>query len=454
VSLSPSEIELWHMLERLIPPGDSLLSFVPLLSPEFMKANHARPLADLLARTEKEPVRAVVSMPPRHSKTETILHGIVWLLMRNPKWKIMYVGYNVEFAESKSRRIRELAQRAGIRIRTDARRLGEWITEAGGGVLATGIGGALTGHGCNVLIVDDYTKNREEAESRLIRDRNWEWLLSTALTRIEPGGSAIVNGTRWHQDDLHGRLITQEGVKWEYVNLPALDDVGQALWKERWPAEVLDQIRLQLTEYEFHALYQGQPRPKGGRLFREPVRYQFPDVEGARFVISVDPAATEKSSADYSVAMVACAKGIGTEQTMDIIEVQRTQVEIPKLVAQLVALQKKWKCPVAVEAVGGFKAVPQMLRAIDPAIRILPVELNGDKFTRALAVAAAWNNGRVRLPQSAPWVNEYLQEITSFTGVKDRHDDQVDATSHAFNTISRMAPTIPRGAYPLALPFG
>jgi hypothetical protein len=157
-------------------------------------------------------VRACVSVPPRHAKTETVLHGIAWLLRRHPDWPVAYVSYAADIARSKSRQARDYAARAGVTLRDDSAALHEWRTPAGGGLLATGVGGPLTGHGVRLLIVDDPFKNRSEADSPTVRETVHGWFTSTAMTRVEPGGSVLVVHTRWHPDDLIGRLLRGDRV--------------------------------------------------------------------------------------------------------------------------------------------------------------------------------------------------------------------------------------------------
>lgn len=435
-SLTREDIELWLRLESEAG-ADGLLGFIPLLSPKFSAPTHLRPIADLLTRVEHEAVRACVSVPPRHAKTETLLHAIAWILLRHPDWTIAYCGHTTEFAESKSRRARDLAKSAGVQIRSDAYRLGEWRTVQGGGLLAVGIGGPLTGHGAHLIFIDDPHKNREEAESPLARQRTHEWFTSVATTRLEPGGSIIVVHTKWHADDLIGRLSQDKESHWNTINLPAINADGEALWPERFSKETLQGIRKEVGEYDWASLYLGQPRPKGGQLFHEPIFYTAPNLENARLVIACDPAATEKTTADYSAIVVLAARRQDAKTIMtDVVEVWRGQVEIPKLVQKLTLIQQKYNAPIVVEAVGGFKAVPQMLKQVNPNIRLLPLKLGGDKFTRALPAAAAWNEGLIRVPQQAPWLDDFLFEVTSFTGVKDKHDDQVDALAHAFSALS------------------
>lgn len=266
----------------------ALPQWIPTLSPRYASPLHLEPLTRRLEAARKEPLRLVVSTPPRHAKTETLLHSIAWWLAKDPRLTIAYVAYASDLARSKSRKARLLAQTAGIQLADDAGRLEEWRTKAGGGLLATGIGGALTGHGVDILIVDDPIKNRVEAESAAQRDRVWEWFTDVAYTRLEPKGSAIVVQTRWHPDDLSGRLL--ESGRWEGIKLPAIDGEGKALWPERWPVETLQQTRIQVGEYTWASLYQGEPRSRGGSVFGDvsmPSGSSAPLCSGARAALAL-----------------------------------------------------------------------------------------------------------------------------------------------------------------------
>jgi hypothetical protein len=240
---------------------------VPRITPAFRAPVHLAPLLATVAAVERGPVRACLSVPPRHSKTETVLHAIAWLLARHPDWTIGYVSYAADIARSKSRQARDYAARAGLSLRDDSAALHEWRTPEGGGLLATGVGGPLTGHGVRVLIVDDPFKNREEADSALVREKVHAWFTSTAMTRVEPGGSVLVVHTRWHRDDLIGRLSRDTETPWQVTNLPALDSDGAALWPARWSADDLARRRAEVGEYDWASLYQGHPVAKKGRVY-------------------------------------------------------------------------------------------------------------------------------------------------------------------------------------------
>lgn len=421
-----------------------LLDFVPALTPKWKRPAHLARMVELIERAEREPVFACFSVPPRHAKTETLLHAIVRTLIREPGISTCYASYGATFAEGKSRLARDYAANAGLGLRRDAGAMHEWIATNGSSVCAVGRGGPMTGRGFGRLFIDDPLKNREEAESKLIRDRCWEWFTSTALTRLEPNGSAFVTATRWHDDDMIGRLEKEaakfqetqgeEGHPWEIVSLPALDDAGNALWPERYTATQLGRIRAKVGEYDWHSLYQQQPRPRGSRVFGVPHRYELVDLSGARLVIGVDVAITSRTRSNWTVACVLAVRGYGAEMTADVIEVVRMQAELPEVCRRLRSLQATYCAPLVVEASGVGRAVPQTMRDVDPGLDVVGVEVTADKFTRAQPYAAAWNTGRVRVrarPDAA--TAEFIRVHGGFTGVGDREDDDVDAGAHAWN---------------------
>lgn len=460
-ALTAEEFELWQHLEGL-DGADSILDFVPFITPVYSRPSHLRPLADLFHRAElahtcgAPVVRGLVSTPPRHAKTETILHAAARFISRHPEKTVGYATYAADLAHSKSRKCREIAERAGVRLRRDSHAAKEWRTIQGGGMLAAGVCGGWTGHGVDLLIIDDPIKNRLEAESEIRQNAIHEWATSSAFTRVEPGGSIIVNMTRWVAADLIGRLESdEEGLPWETVNLPAITytrdeedhelQIEHALWNDRWPLDQLHLKRRLVGEYDWASLFMGAPRPRGGYLFREPAVYKFAQLAGARVAMACDPAASAKNSADYSAIVVVAAIGTGIEQKVFVMDAWRGQVEIPDLVTRLVTIQKKWGAPCFIESTGGFKAVAQSLRHINPALRVVEITPLGDKFTRALPCSAAWNDQRVLLPETGDWLLDFKREVCNFTGKGDKHDDQVDALAHAFNAVDQRVAPAKRG---------
>ena len=414
-----------------------LLDFVPRLTPRWERPDHLAPVAELFERAERgEEVFAVVSAPPRHGKTELLLHAVPWLLARHPEWAVGYSTYAADLARSKSRLARDYALRAGVELRPDSTALHEWRTPAGGGLLAAGVGGPLTGHGLNLGVIDDPHKNRVEAESKTIRDHVHEWLTSTFLTRLEPGASAILFMARWHEDDLAGRLSRDSDHKWEVVNLPAVDDAGRPLWGSRWSLERLERRRRLVGAYDWASLYQGQPRPRGGAVFEGVYFYDAPPREAYRLAIGVDLAYTKKTSADFSVYVVVARCG----ELFYMLDVVRVQARAPAFAGRLAVVRGvypwapcRWYCT------GAELGVADLVNDAHKKIRLEALATTGDKFVRAQPTAALWNAGRVLLPREAPWLEDFVSELVGFTGLDDDHDDQVDALAAAVDALPDVA---------------
>jgi predicted phage terminase large subunit-like protein len=378
---------------------------------------HVRRIAASVERVaNRDELRLVIAMPPRHGKTETLLRAFAWLLSREPSSTMAYATYGADLARSKSRSARRYARDAGVQLAHDSASVTEWRTQAGGGLLATGAGGPLTGQGINrLLVIDDPIKNRQEAESALIRDRTWDWFTDVAFTRLEPGASAIVVATRWHPDDLSGRLIADG---WDSIVLPAINEREEALWPTRYPLERLRDIERQVGVYTWASLYQGSPRPRGGAVFQDAWYYDELPPDPFREAIGVDFAYTAKSHADYSVAV----RGRAIGDTLYLTHVYRAQVEMPAFAAHL----KAQAGTRMLARIGGTeKGIVDFLRR--DGIRVDTIPASTDKHAFAQPLAAAWNTGRVLLPRHAPWVPTLLDEVLSFTGVNDAHDDIVDA---------------------------
>lgn len=417
-----------------VRPREGLLDFVPRMNPRYKAPHHLEPLVEQLERSWVEPVRVTACAPPRHAKTETVLMFIALTLLLYPAKTIGYVTYEAHVAESKSRKGRQLARDAGVQLAMDANRLGEWRTPQGGGVLATGIGGPLTSHGIDILLVDDPYKNRVDAESAAYRRMATDWWNDVAETRIEPGGSAFVFHTRWHTDDLIAHVHstdTEESKQWKHVWLPAISNAGLALWPERWPLAALLKKRTAVGEYTWASLYQGLPRPRGSKVFGDLHYYDELPKRGYREAFGLDLAYTAKTQSDWSI-LVRLFECQGYWYVVDVV---RCQVAAPEFAAKLKIIQQPNP-----DATMRWYASGTEIGSAD-FIRRLGVNLHarnatGDKFQRAQPVAAAWNAGRVLLPRNAPWLAAFVEVISTFTGVNDAVDDDVDALSAAFDSLN------------------
>jgi predicted phage terminase large subunit-like protein len=442
--LTPEQRARLLELAKRIGPAEGLDAFIRRISPHHPPPRHYPILIEQFERARWDRrVRVCISIPPRHGKTELVKHAIPWWLSASPRDVCAYATYSDRKAWSTSRDIRALAEVAGMRLAADAANVSEWRTPAGGGLLSMGVGAGLTGHGISgLMVVDDPFKNNEEAQSTVYRDKIADWFDSVVMTRLE-GAAVFVIHTRWHEDDLIGRVAKRKG--WLVINLPAIaeeqDPIGRApnelLWPERRDLQLAIRESKASNAFTFAALYQGRPRPRGGTVFAAPHYYDpaSTNFEGCRFVLAADPAASTKTSADFSAAVVLSVRGDGIDRKAYVRKVYREQVSIPQFAQDLLALQAAYgQTAINVEAVGGFKAIPQMLKAIRPNLRVNEIQPMGDKLTRAQPVASAWNEARVLVPSDAPaWLGPFLDEIEKFTGVNDAHDDQVDALAHAWN---------------------
>jgi predicted phage terminase large subunit-like protein len=427
------------------------MEYIPAATPAWLKPEHLAPLVRLLAEARHREVRALISVPPQFGKSQTVLHGCVKWFEEDPSDKIIYSSYNQDIANSQSRTARDIATRVRLPLRDDAAAVELWMTAAGGAFRAAGVGAGITGFPGKKIVFDDPYKNREEAESPAVRQKVWDHYSSTLETRLHPGGSFFVVHTRWTTDDLIGVLSQQRNrdgkQRWEVVNLPAVLPSGAALWPEGRPLEWLYDKRDGMSDYDWWALWMGDPRPRGRTLFRAPHFYEPSERprSGFRIVIGADFAYSVKKRSDYSVAVVMLAVGHGESAVYYVIDVVRVQVEAPEFHAKLNELSKTWSAPVFAYIGGGAEKgiVDFMEERIDG--RVLPIEVvstSADKYTRAQPAARAWNQGRILLPAGMPWLQDFTHEVTNFTG-SDKHDDQVDALVGAFDKLASYLPPAP-----------
>jgi predicted phage terminase large subunit-like protein len=402
---------------------EGLLGFIPKVSPELSPPRHLQPLVDLIESTLERPRKIVVSTPPQHGKTETCTHGLAWLIKQNPARRHAYATYETGRAQQVSQRTREICTAAGIST-SGSRKL--WRFPGGGSVFATGVDGPLTGQPVDgLLLIDDPVKNRAEAESSTYRARADDWLKSVARTRMHPSASCIVVHTRWHPDDLAGRLIDRG---WEKIQLPAIDEHGKPLWPEGRPLSFLEEMRADIGEYEWASLFQCVPRARGAAVFGDSHLFELAklNLTGFRFALGVDTAYTAKKTADWSVALVLAESG----GLYYVIEVVRVQTKTPQFNSIIAALKKKW----------GIRRTRWYTNTVEQGVAdmidVTSKLAKEDKFVRAQPVSAAWNAGKVLVPRDQPWANLFTSEIVSFTGVDDDHDDQVDALAAAYDELA------------------
>ncbi len=416
-------------------------------------------LLDLAARRI---TRLLVTAPPRHGKSALLSHYFpAWYLGTHPTHRVMLTSYEADFAASWGRKARDVLAEwgphlYGVHVREDSSAAYRWDLHARpGGMTTAGAGGALTGRGSDLLLIDDPVKNAEEALSPVQRDHLWDWYQSTAYTRLEPGAAIALTMTRWHENDLAGRILAQAaaaGETWDVVTLPALADapddplgraLGEPLWPERFDVPALERIRGTLQDgFWWHALYQQRPTPAAGTTFQAPwFQLRYPSLESLpplrTIVQSVDSAFTTGVASDWSVIATWGTDG----RRCYLLGLWRGRVEYPGLIRAIQDTYAQWHAvPPGVSAVlierkaSGISAL-QTLR-VETHLPVVGVEPEGSKVWRAEQVSPLIQGERVLLPESAPWLADWLDEHLRFP--RGAHDDCVDTTTQALHYLRRV----------------
>lgn len=492
-----------HLL-KLKDAESNFLGFVKVVEPTFTLAPFQLDLIDKLDKLEKgiledkegRPARnLLVTMPPRHAKStfSTVLFP-AYFMARNPSRYILSCSYNAMLAADFGRQVRDRA--SGVEVQQafpdfkmsgDSRAADVWRTEMGGAYFGVGIGGTTTGRPANLLIVDDPFKSREDAESATQRNKIWDFYTAALSTRLQPDGqgqtpSQIIILTRWHPDDLAGRLMRTQDWKeglWMHLDYPAIKTVGGekvsrrslakdhpmyvdagelsklapgkrfiqeeeevALWPERFPLDELKR-RQRLNPRDFASLYQQQPYIEGGNILKSEWWRYFPeDLNPTNFqtvIIAADTAFKKTETADYSVAIVA---GLTTEGDIYIVDVHRGRWDYPELRQKLININATWRGrglrALYIEDKASGQSIIQDLRR-ESGIAVVPYKVVNDKVSRINGITPLIQGGRVHLPEKATWLDEFVEECVSFPSGK--HDDQVDALSMAVDVLSRQSIT-------------
>jgi predicted phage terminase large subunit-like protein len=386
----------------------------------------------------------MIFMPPRHTKTETVtVRYSAFRLEIDPTMNIILGSYNQHLANRFSRKIKRVVENR-VEISKDRNAVEEWETEAGGGFRAVGVGGGITGFGADLILIDDPVKSRDEAESKIFRDKCWDWFNDDLYTRLEPDASIILTMTRWHEDDLAGRLIREMedgGEHWDIVKLPAVaekDDpmgraVGEPLCPARYDMDALTRIRAK-GERSFEALYQQRPTPKEG-LFFHVDKLEVVDacpVEGQK-TRAWDKAATA-GGGDWSVGARMHQTSDGIFYIEDIVRGQWDTGTRDRTIRQTAELDGQLVKQIGEQEPGsGGKESAENFIKLLAGFTVANVIATNAKEIRADPFSSQLNAGNVKLVRGA-WNKTFIEELRAFPN--GRHDDQVDAASMAFNDLN------------------
>jgi predicted phage terminase large subunit-like protein len=389
--------------------------------------------------------RLMVTMPPRHGKSELCSKYFpAWYLGTHPEDRIILTSYEADFAATWGQKVRDIFDEHkeifGVNINDRSAARNRWdIAGHRGGMGTAGVGGPITGKGAEIAIIDDPVKNAEQANSPTFREKAKEWYKSTLYTRLTPSGKIILIQTRWHEDDLGGWLIEESDDNWTVIDLPAIamedGDVlgrnpGDALWPEMWPIPKLMQRKQELGEYWFSAMYQQQPQPlEGGILKRDWLQYYDKLPGSATNHVTYtgwDLAISTKETADYT-----CSCTIRVDQNTGhiyIVDWTRDHIDFPAQQKMVPQVQNRWGAAlIGIEDNAYQAALPQSLRGLR-----LPIKTRTaikDKVTKITSTFTLFEQGIVHLPQDHPLLGEFENEYMMFpTG---KHDDILDATEMA-----------------------
>lgn len=425
----------------------------------------------LLDVAEGRITRLLITMPPRHGKSEfASKYFPAWFLGRFPDKKIILASYEADFASQWGRKVRDLLEQFGDRffgvsIRRDSKAANRWeIMDYAGGMQTAGVGGAITGKGADVLIIDDPVKDSEQANSEVYREKTWEWYTSTAYTRLEPGGAVILIQTRWHEDDLAGRILDQArktGEPWITVNLPAIAgeqdelgrDPGEPLWPERYNLGDLNRIRGTQGSYQFGALYQQSPVAPAGNVFKRSwfqywkngddnfyrlgASCRSVDKKRCRRFGTVDLAFSLKKEADYTVI---AAWAVTPQCDLILLDFHRERMEGPALQRSIRAMVEKHDLDyMGIEKVLGQSLVVHGARLDGLTVRSLIADT--DKLTRSIPAQVRMEAGQIFFPTNHPDLEVWEQELLTFP--RGTHDDCVDVLSYAAADVQRFGPPAP-----------
>jgi len=409
--------------------------------------HHLMIFLELEKVTRGECKRLMIFMPPRHGKSEIVTkHYPVWRLERDKKLNVVLASYNQTLANRFSRNIRKLAL-TRMELSKDRKAASEWETRDGGGLRAVGVGGGITGYGGGLIIIDDPVKSRADAESQAKRDRMWEWFTDDIYTRLTPDGAIVIIQTRWHEDDLAGRILEQieSGTigEWRVINLPAIAEAndpmgreeGAALWPERYDLDSLKATRQMIGNYSFQSLYQQSPIARDGEIFRREWFNRVVD-EAPKYLSwfrGYDLAISTKTSADRTASF---RIALDNEGTLYIADGFRDRIDYPAQRRYLMERVKTERDTIHIveDAMHGRALVQDIKRELGPhAPRLRTARVTADKFSRALQWSPLAEARKIVLVRGA-WNEAFIDEMCSFP--KSRNDDQADAVSLAYEHLT------------------
>lgn len=417
---------------------------------------------------EKKSPRLIIEVPPRHGKSELVSRMFpAWFLGRNPEMEVIAASHTTSLSMDFSRKVRGIFRSDSFatvftdaRMSDDSQAAEHWRTTRGGGYTAVGVGSAVVGKGAHILCVDDPVAGAEDAESFKSRETVKNWYQTEAYTRLAPGGGVLIIMQRWHDEDLAGWLLNRaakgDGEPWRVVRFPAIAEEdeqyrrkGEALHPERYPIELLEGIRRNMTPRQWEALYQQNPVPDTGSYFlREYFNFYAPEdlppLDTMNVYSTWDLAIGTKEQNDYTAGFTV---GLTRNQDIYILDHNHGRWPAMEIVERVLDDQKRWGAQIVgmekghIQMTLGPFMTKRMAERRQMGFLLHPLAVGRrDKQARARSIQGRMQQGKVFWPARAPWLSDVQRELMRFPN--GAHDDRADALGHLGLLLDEMVPTV------------
>jgi len=429
---------------------EHFMPFVQEMWAAFISGRHHKIMADAFERVACGDLkRLIINMPPRHTKSEFASYLFpAWFLGKYPEKKIIQTAHTAELAVGFGRKVRNIVNTPEYqsifptKLSADSKAAGRWNTNKGGDYFAIGVGGAVTGKGADVLIIDDPHSEQEAMQNNpAVYDRVFDWYNAGPRQRLQPGGSIVIVMTRWSKKDLTGQILNnaskRETDEWEVIEFPALMPSGKPLWEEFWSQKELEAIKQELPVSKWEAQYQQNPTSEEGAIIKREMWkiWEGDEPPVCEYIIQSWDTAFEKSTrADYSACTTWGVFRKENEQGeyinhIILLEALKDRMEFPELKRKAYEKYKEWNPDTLIieKKAAGAPLVYEMRQMGIPVQEYTPSKGN-DKIARVNAISDLFSSGYVWCPQTR-WADEVMEECASFPN--GDHDDLVDSTSQA-----------------------
>ena len=433
--------------------ASDFMAYVNYVWPSFIHGRHHEKMARAFERVARGEVkRLIINMPPRHTKSEFASYLLPsWFLGMYPGKKIIQTSHTAELAVGFGRKVRNLVDSDAykdifpdVALQSDSKAAGRWATNYGGDYFAIGVGGAVTGKGADLLIIDDPHSEQEAALSETnpeIYDKTYEWYTSGPRQRLQPGGAIVVVMTRWSKKDLTGQVLKaaaqRSGEEWEVIDFPAILPSGKPLWPQFWSLKELSALKEELPNGKWMAQYMQQPTSDVSAIIKREWWRIWPedDPPFCEFLIqSWDTAFLKTERSDYSACTTwgvfykPDATGISRANII-LLNAFKARMEFPELKQRAMQEYKEWNPDtLVVEAKAAGSPLIFELRAMGIPVQEFTPTKGNDKIARLNSVADIFASGMVWVPNTN-WAEELVEEVASFPS--GEHDDMVDSMSQA-----------------------